>query len=39
MPPQVQDQLNDSMTDALETKSQADLTASANTGHDSNNTQ
>jgi len=34
MPPQVQDQLNDSMTDALETKSLADLTASAIIGHE-----
>lgn len=32
MPVQVQDQLNDSMRDALETKRLAELTASAITG-------
>jgi len=34
MPLQVQDQLNDSMTDALETKSLADLTANAIIGNE-----
>jgi len=34
MPLQVQDQLNDSMTDALETESMAELTTNAILGHE-----